>query len=124
MEGVSKDMAQRTVVTLEDDIDGGPAEETITFALDGVSYEIDLNEDNAAALRDALAPYVGAGRRVGGRASGTRGAARAARSAAPAPARRTDTAAVREWAREQGHQVSDRGRIPTHILEAYEQAHS
>ena len=119
-------MAQRTVVTLEDDIDGGPAEETITFALDGVTYEIDLNDDNASALREALAPYVGAGRRVGGRSTSSRGGGgggRAARSA-PAPARRGDTAAVREWAREQGHQVSDRGRIPTHILEAYEQAHA
>jgi hypothetical protein len=116
-------MAQRTVVTLEDDIDGGPAEETITFALDGVTYEIDLNEDNASALREALAPFVGAGRRVGGRSgSSSRGGSRPAKTAA-APARRGDTAAVREWARENGHQVSDRGRIPTSVLEAYEQAH-
>ncbi|RKS75248.1 Lsr2 protein [Motilibacter peucedani] len=115
-------MAQRTVVTLEDDIDGGPAEETVTFALDGVTYEIDLNADNAASLRDALAPYVGAGRRTGGRSGGgTR--TRTSRASAPAaPSRRGDSASIREWARENGYTVSDRGRIPSNVIEEYEKA--
>lgn len=118
-------MAQRTVVTLEDDIDGGSADETITFALDGVTYEIDLNSDNAHVLREALAPYVGAGRRTGGRASaGARSAGRSSRSAAPvaSPARRNDSASIRDWARDNGYTVSDRGRIPGSVIEAYEKA--
>ncbi len=116
-------MAQRTVVTLEDDIDGGEADETVTFALDGVTYEIDLNSENAAALRDALAPYVGAGRRTGGRAGGSRGASRTPRAAAPvASARRHDSASIRDWARENGYTVSDRGRIPGTVIEAYEKS--
>lgn len=115
-------MAQRTVVTLEDDIDGGPADETITFALDGVTYEIDLNSENAAALRDALAQYVGAGRRTGGRAAAGRSSGRAAKAASPAPARRSDSGSIREWARENGYTVSDRGRIPGNVVEAYEKA--
>jgi hypothetical protein len=115
-------MAQRTVVTLEDDIDGGSADETVTFALVGVTYEIDLNNKNAAALRDALAPYVGAGRRTGGRTSGG-SRARTSRASAPAaPARRNDSASIREWARENGYTVSDRGRIPSNVIEEYEKA--
>ncbi|NHC15793.1 histone-like nucleoid-structuring protein Lsr2 [Motilibacter deserti] len=119
-------MAQKTIVTLEDDLDGGPADETLTFALDGVTYEIDLNEDNAQALRDALAPYVGNARRVSGRStarSSSRGS-RAASAPAAAPARRQDSASIREWARQNGHTVNERGRIPAAVLEAYEQAHS
>ncbi|RZS79464.1 Lsr2 protein [Motilibacter rhizosphaerae] len=115
-------MAQRTIVTLEDDIDGGEAEETVTFALDGVTYEIDLNEANAARLRDALAPYVGAGRRVGGRSSAA--ARPAARPARAASSPKQDTGAVREWARANGFTVSDRGRIPGNVVQAFEQAHS
>ena len=74
-------MAQKITVVLEDDLDGGPASETVLFSLDGVAYEIDLNDGNAAGLRDAMAPYVGAGRRTGGRsASGRISAATAATS--------------------------------------------
>src|SRR5688572_3955073 len=62
-------MAQKITVVLEDDLDGGPASETVLFSLDGVAYEIDLNDGNAAGLRDAMAPYVGAGRRTGGRSA-------------------------------------------------------
>ncbi|GAB3110536.1 Lsr2 family protein [Janibacter alkaliphilus] len=111
-------MAQRVQVILEDDIDGGEAHETITFGLDGVTYEIDLNEANAARLRDALAPYVGAGRRVGGRRGG------GARSGSGGGGgRRKDLAEVRDWARGKGYEVSDRGRISAEVLEAYDKAH-
>lgn len=108
-------MAQRTQVILEDDIDGGGADETVTFGIDGVTYEIDLNDGNAGKLRDVLAPYVGAGRRVGGRRSSGR-AGGGGRS-------REDLSAVREWARANGHQVSDRGRISAEVQEAYDKAH-
>lgn len=110
-------MAQKVTVLLVDDLDGGAADETVSFSLDGVSYEIDLSTKNAATFRESLAQYVGTARRVGGRASG-RGAGR----------RRTGgdnrTAQIREWARANGHKVSERGRIPASIVEAYEKAHA
>ena len=122
-------MAQRVQVVLEDDIDGGEAHETISFSLDGVSYEIDLSEDNAAKLRDAFAVYVGSGRRVGGRStsgraarsgggssSGGSGGARRGRSGEPAK--------IREWARANGREVSGRGRVSAELREAYEKAHA
>ena len=111
-------MAQRVNIVLEDDLDGSPADETVTFALDGVTYEIDLSESNATKLRDALAPYVGHGRRAGGRraASGRSAGSRAAGG-------RRDLADVREWARKNGHQVSDRGRISAEVQAAYDKAH-
>ncbi len=108
-------MAQKVQVILLDDLDGGTADETVGFSLDGVAYEIDLSSDNAGKLRDALAPFVGAARRAGGR----RGRTRAAASSRA----RSDTTAVREWARGQGLKVSDRGRIPSDILAKYEEAH-
>ncbi len=110
-------MAQRTLVIIEDDIDGSDASETVAFSLDGTSYEIDLNEANAAALREAFAPYVGVARRAG-RARSSAG--RGSRRSAPSPA--SELGAIREWARANGHQVSDRGRIPAEIREAYEAA--
>ena len=110
-------MAQRVQVILEDDIDGGTAVETVTFGLDGSSYEIDLSKKNAAKLRDALAPYVASGRRAGRVASSSR---RGARSSARSDRERIQ--AIREWARQTGHPVSDRGRIPASIVEAYEEA--
>lgn len=106
-------MAQKVQVILLDDMDGGQADETVSFSLDGVAYEIDLSKKNAAAFRDVLAPYVGSARK----ATSRRGRGRTGRSG------RTDTTAVREWARSQGLKVSDRGRIPTDILEQYEAAH-
>ena len=110
-------MVQKHIVQLEDDIDGGAAAETVTFSLDGVSYEIDLSAKNAGKLRDALAVYVAHGRRIsrlGVRATGAR------RSGRPARADREQTQAIREWARKNGHKIGDKGRIPAHILEAYE----
>lgn len=106
-------MAQRVHVVLEDDLDGGSANETVMFALDGANYEIDLSTKNAAKLRDALAKYVGAGRRAParGRRAPTRGRAGA-----------SNASAVREWARANGYQVSDRGRVPADVKAAYEAA--
>jgi hypothetical protein len=105
-------MAQKVHITLEDDLDGGDAAETVAFGLDGRSYEIDLNAKNAKALRDALAKYVAAGRRAGGRS----GAKRRTQVG-------TSPREIRDWARSNGHKVPDRGRIPSDIREAFEAAH-
>lgn len=107
-------MARTTVVIMEDDLNGGPADHGISFALDGVEYEIDLNDLNASKLRDALAPYVTAGRRTGGRRQPT------------APAVRGNRAKylndIRDWARANGHEVADRGRISKAVVDAYSAA--
>ncbi len=125
-------MAQKVQVILVDDVDGGEADETVSFALDGVSYEIDVSQENAQALREALAPWVGHARRVGGRSSGrARSAAASTSSAAPAPkpsgrsrgGGRENLSAVRAWAREHGFQVSDRGRVSSEVMAAYDKAH-
>ncbi|MDF6043140.1 Lsr2 family protein [Streptomyces sp. JH14] len=109
-------MAQKVQVLLVDDLDGGEADETVTFALDGKTYEIDLTTTNADKLRGLLEPYTKGGRRTGGRAAGTRGKGRAV------PGGNKDTAEIRKWARENGHNVNDRGRVPAEIREAYEKA--
>lgn len=107
-------MAQKVKVLLIDDLDGSDADETIAFAVDGVSYEIDLNAAHAAELREAFARWIGHARRSGGRR----------RASAPRRAGGSgDTSVIREWARENGHKVSDRGRIPAEIREAYAAAH-
>ncbi|HEY3606160.1 MAG TPA: Lsr2 family protein [Pseudonocardiaceae bacterium] len=115
-------MAQKTIVQLIDDLDGTSSEtiETITFGLDGVVYEIDLSDDNAEKLRDNLAEFISSARRTGGRAK--RGAATsAAAGAANGSGRsREQTQAIREWARKNGHEISERGRIPATIIEAFE----
>ncbi|MEU5213441.1 Lsr2 family protein [Streptomyces sp. NPDC020742] len=112
-------MAQKVQVLLVDDLDGGEAEETVTFALDGKSYEIDLSDSNAQKLRDSLAEFVKAGRRTGGR-SGGRGKARAAAASGSSQ----DTAKIRAWAKENGYNVNDRGRVPADIREAFEKANA
>jgi hypothetical protein len=119
-------MAQKVQVILVDDVDGGKAEETVSFALDGVSYEIDVSEKNAGALREALAPWVGHARRVGGRSGG--GRSRSSSSGGSGRSRgssggRHDLSDVRAWARENGYQVSDRGRVSSEVIAAYEKAH-
>ncbi|GAB3285566.1 histone-like nucleoid-structuring protein Lsr2 [Parasphingorhabdus pacifica] len=114
-------MAQKVTVQLVDDVDGSEAESTVEFSLDGVDYTIDLSEDNATKLRDALASYVSSARRTGGRKR-PGGKANKSASAAPSAADRERNQAIREWAREQGMQVSDRGRIPSEIVEAYDKA--
>ena len=118
-------MATQTHVTITDDIDGSAAVETITFGLDGASYEIDLNEKNAKKLRDALANYMAHARVLGGRAgraraSGVRATKVAARSTG---ASREQLAAIRDWARSNGYEVADRGRVRAEVIQAFEDAH-
>jgi hypothetical protein len=107
-------MAQRTIVELIDDIDGSPGEETVRFGLDGLAYEIDLSQKNAAGLRDALAKYVGASRR--GRTGRSRGSRPRVTSVAASP--RT----IREWAHANDVPVPDRGRIPASVVERFNEA--
>jgi peptidoglycan hydrolase-like protein with peptidoglycan-binding domain len=120
-------MATRTTVLVVDDLDGSEGAEPLSFALDGASYEIDLSENNAGKLRDALAGYVASARRVDG---GRRGpgrpkavkAAKAPRGSRTAPDRE-QTAAIREWARANGYEVSERGRLSAAVQQAFETAH-
>jgi len=114
-------MAQKVVVELVDDLDGTVSKDisTVSFALDGAQYEIDLSEDNANQLRDTLADFIEVARRTGGRVKrGTSAAKPAARPAAD----REQTKAMREWARQNGFELADRGRIPTNVIEAFEDA--
>jgi hypothetical protein len=108
-------MAQKVHIVLEDDLDGSPATETVSFGLDGKTYEIDLNEKNAGKLRDALAQYVGAGRSVGGSRRGRKSASSATNLG---PSARE----VRDWARSNGYKVPDRGRIPADVRAAFDAA--
>ena len=115
-------MAQKVETRFIDDLDGSEASGTVEFGLEGRSYEIDLSDDNAKKLREALAPFVDAGRKPGGRSPGAAEAVlRANRRLAEKPrgSSREETAAIREWARANGHQVSDRGRISKSVMEAY-----
>ncbi|GAA4836653.1 histone-like nucleoid-structuring protein Lsr2 [Saccharopolyspora rosea] len=117
-------MAQKVTVTLVDDLDGGQADETVEFGLDGVSYQIDLSADNAAELREALANYVSNARRAGGRKKpGPRPGAARSGGGSSTSADREQNQAIREWARKRGLKVSDRGRIPADIVEQYHKAH-
>ncbi|MFG3260485.1 Lsr2 family protein [Streptomyces sp. NPDC048172] len=111
-------MAQKVQVLLVDDLDGGEADETVTFALDGKTYEIDLTTANADKLRSALEPYLKGGRRTGGRSARGGKGGRAATGGGAGQ----DTAKIRAWAKEQGYEVNDRGRVPASIREAYEKA--
>ena len=107
-------MARMVSVVITDDLDGSPGAETVSFGLDGVSYEIDLAEPNRTRFADAVAPYITAGRRV----------SRGGRRRSPGrPAGRVDRAAVRAWAREAGLTVSGRGRISAEVIRQYEAAH-
>ena len=108
-------MAQRVNVVLVDDIDGSDAAETVSFALDGVDYEIDLSDQHAEELREAVSLYVGHARRTGGRRkSGKRSSGAAAENGAVASA-----ADIRAWARENGWDVPERGRVSADVREAY-----
>lgn len=107
-------MAQKVHVVLEDDIDGTEAAETLAFSVDGVSYEIDLNSEHAEQLRESFAPWVRAGRRVGGRRSTQKATSK----------QRNDLAEVRAWAKEQGLQVAERGRVSQDVQDAYRAAHA
>lgn len=109
-------MAQKVQVLLVDDLDGGQADETVTFGLDGVSYEIDLTTDNAKALRESLSRFIDNARRSAGARGVQRGKARGRANGAAG-----NTAEIREWAKANGHKVSERGRIPQSVVEAFEQ---
>jgi len=122
-------MARKIVHQLVDDIDGTILDvgsgETIYFALDGVAYEIDLTDANATALRDALAPYVAAGRSVSSGRSGSSGSSGSSGGGAGKRRRsgQQDYSAIRAWAKDNGYLVSERGRVPAAVAEAYEAAH-
>jgi len=112
-------MAQKVQVLLVDDLDGGEASETVSFALDGNNYEIDLSDKNATELRDAFAKYVGAARKAGRSASSSGGRSGRRSGGSSTAMDREQAAAIRSWAKKQGLKVSDRGRIPATIIEQY-----
>jgi nucleoid-associated protein Lsr2 len=116
-------MARQVVTLLTDDLDGSEADRTVEFGLDGVSYTIDLSEKNAGKLRKALEPYLSAGTRVGRGAVDRRSTARARGPAAGGRTSREQNQAIREWAVKNGYEVSERGRIPTSVMDAFEKAH-
>jgi hypothetical protein len=109
-------VAQKMQTLFVDDIDGSTAEGTVRFGLDGTDYEIDLNTQHAQALREVLAHYIGAARRASGSAR------RLARGGRRASANRVNTTEVREWARAQGMEVKDRGRIPAELVVKFKAA--
>ncbi|NES27367.1 Lsr2 family protein [Micromonospora terminaliae] len=112
-------MARKVITVLTDDLDGGKADRTVEFSLDGVAYTIDVSDENAGVLRKALDPYISAGRRIGrgpveaGRAP--RGTSRPGTSGMD----REQNRAIREWAVKNGYEISERGRIPVSVVEAY-----
>jgi hypothetical protein len=110
-------MAQKVNIVLVDDIDQTDADETVTFGLDGKEYAIDLNTKNARSLRDALAPYVAHARPVSGRAGRRSAAKSTAAAGGPAPSE------IRAWARSNGFDVPERGRVSAEVREAYAAAH-
>ena len=111
-------MAQKVQIILEDDIDGGKADETVRFSLDGSNYEIDLSTANAEKLRSALAEFVAAGRKATAARAGSVPRGRSASSGA----RNSDSAKIRQWARDNGYNVNARGRIQQEVQEAYHRA--
>jgi nucleoid-associated protein Lsr2 len=118
-------MAQKTIVTLVDDLTGEVAENitTVEFALDGRAYELDLTEENSAKLRNALSQYVNAARKIGGqRRSGTRPDRGIKSTSRTTGYNRETLKSIREWAKKNGHNVSDRGRLPAEVVQAWETA--
>jgi hypothetical protein len=111
-------VARQVLVVLTDDLDGGKADQTVEFAVDGVGYTIDLSERNAGTLRKALDPYIAAGSRVGRGHADVRSGRRRA-GGAPARTDREQNRAIREWAVKNGYEVSERGRIPVSVVEAF-----
>jgi Lsr2 len=109
--GKQDNMATKVLTTLQDDIDGSDASETVRFALDGVEWEIDLSERNANRLRNSLSDFIAHGRKVGGK-----------RGRKPASSTQTDTQAVRKWAQANSIEVSARGRVPAEVVERYRAA--
>ncbi len=118
-------MAQKTIVTLVDDLTGEEAENisTVQFALDGVTYELDLSDENSTKLRDALSPYAKAGRKIGGRRRSGPRPGQAIKSTGRADGYNRETLkSIREWAKKNGHNVSARGRLPAAVLQAWQTA--
>ncbi|HZS21688.1 MAG TPA: Lsr2 family protein [Pseudonocardiaceae bacterium] len=118
-------MAQKTIVTLVDDLTGEEAENisTVEFALDGVTYELDLTDENSAKLHDALSQYAKAGRKIGGRRRGGPRPDRATKSTdRTAGYNRETLKSIRAWAKKNGHNVSDRGRLPAEVMQAWQTA--
>ncbi|WP_053734136.1 Lsr2 family protein [Nocardia sp. NRRL S-836] len=114
-------MAQKVFVQLIDDLDGtSPDVEAVSFGLDGVAYDIDLTPDNASRLRDGLADFVASARRTNTR---PRKAGATTRTVVAESRTKEQTHAIRAWARSNGHELSDRGRIPMHVIEEFEKAH-
>ena len=112
-------MAQKIQTLFIDDIDGGAAEGTVRFALDGTEYEIDLNAKHTEELRSALGKYVSHARKVGGSA---RRAGRTAGRAGRGTGSSLNTTEIRNWAREQGYDIKDRGRVPADLVAKYQAA--
>lgn len=108
-------MVQRVQIILEDDLSGGEATETVEFALDGVTYEIDLNDENARKLREGLAPWIAEARRSGGR----RQTRRRGGGSTGGSAKSEELAKIREWGRQNGFKVSSRGRVSQELQDAY-----
>jgi phage-related tail protein len=109
--GEGNNMSSKVLVVLEDDLDGSKASETVTFAIDGTQYEIDLNDQNAKKLRDALDGYVSKARKLSGKRSNTRKTSSG-----------VDSHAVRVWATSNGIKISDRGRIPADVVAQFRAA--
>ncbi|GAB3935956.1 histone-like nucleoid-structuring protein Lsr2 [Micromonospora vulcania] len=112
-------MARKVITVLTDDLDGGKADRTVEFSLDGVAYTIDVSDENAGVLRKALDPYINAGRRIGrGPVENARTVRRPGRPGG-AGMDREQNRAIREWAVKNGYKISERGRIPVEVVEAY-----
>ena len=120
-------MARKIVHQLVDDLDGSVLEvgdgETVLFSLDGIAYEIDLTDENAAQLRDSFARYIDAARRVSGRASSSTGGRSTSGGRKQKRAGQRDYAPIRQWAADNGYTLSERGRVPAEVLDAYDAAH-
>ena len=118
-------MAQKTIVTLVDDLTGEEAENisTVEFAIDGVTYELDLTDENSTKLHDTLSQYAKAGRKIGGRRRSGPRPGRAMKSAGRTAGYNRETLkSIREWAKKNGHNVSDRGRLSAEVLQAWQTA--
>ena len=112
-------MAKQVITLLTDDLDGSEASQTVEFGLDGVNYTIDLSDKNSGKLRKAFHPYLAAATRTASPAAQPRKVARRNAAAAPARVGREQNQAIREWATKNGYEVSERGRIPASIVEAF-----
>ena len=116
-------MAKQTHTITTDDLDGSQDAQTYTFAVDGQSYEVDLSDENKNKLDEALAPFVGVATKVSGGRAGRASTPGRRPSSSSTPADKERLSNIRAWARDNGYEVSDRGRIPNKVVEAYESAH-